>query len=73
MPIVEISVSEGAFTPEQRTDLGKAINEKLTEFYQSVKGVKPRIWVIVREEPTDNWIIGGESLTELRKKMQEKN
>lgn len=72
MPVVEISVSEGAFTPEQRTDLGKAINEKVTEFYQKVKGAKPSIWVIVREEPADNWVIEGESLTELRKRKQEK-
>ncbi len=72
MPIVEISVSEGAFTPEQRTNLGKAINDKVTEFYQNVKGTKPPIWVVIREEPADNWIIEGESLTELRKRTQEK-
>jgi 4-oxalocrotonate tautomerase family enzyme len=72
MPIVEISVSEGAFTSEQRTSLGKALNDKVTEFYQNVKGVKPNVWVIVREVPGDNWIIAGESLTELRKRTQEK-
>jgi phenylpyruvate tautomerase PptA (4-oxalocrotonate tautomerase family) len=71
MPIVEISVGQGAFSPEERTNLGKAINEKVIEYYQKTKGSKPHVWVIVREEPPDNWIIEGESLTEYRKRMQQ--
>ena len=52
--------------------LGKALNDKVMEFYQNVKGIKPTVWVIVREVPADNWIIAGESVAELRKRMQEK-
>jgi len=48
MPIVEISVGQGAFSPEERTNLGKAINEKVVEYYQKTKGYKPHVWVIVR-------------------------
>lgn len=68
MPLVEISIGEGAFTDEQKIQLTKAVNESIAEFYQEVKGAKSHIWVVIREEAADNWLIDGETLTEVRKK-----
>jgi 4-oxalocrotonate tautomerase family enzyme len=68
MPLVEISIGEGGFTDEQKIQFTKAVNERIAEFYQEVKGAKPHIWIIIREESADNWLINGETLTEVRKK-----
>ncbi len=72
MPLVEISVAKGDFTPEQKKELGKAVNDSITEVFQKIRGRKPRpggIWILIREESTDNWLSNGETLTERRKKL----
>jgi 4-oxalocrotonate tautomerase family enzyme len=70
VPLVEISIGEGGFTDEEKIQFTKAINASIAEFFQEVKGVKPHIWIIIREEAADNWLINGETLTEVRKKRE---
>ncbi|MBK7399612.1 MAG: 4-oxalocrotonate tautomerase family protein [Myxococcales bacterium] len=64
MPYVNIKVTQEGVTAEQK----RALIEGVTELLQRVLGKDPATTVVVIEEfPTDNWGIGGESITERRR------
>ena len=65
MPYVNIKVTDEGVTPEQKAEL----IEGATRLLQTVLGKNPATTVVVIDEvPTDNWGIGGEVVTQLRKK-----
>lgn len=67
MPFVNIKVTGGkeAPTAEQKAELIRGATELLAR----VLGKNPQTTVVIIEEvPMDNWGIGGESITERRKK-----
>ena len=68
MPFVEITMGTEALTPEQKIKLNKAVTDSILGVFQEVKGIKPPVWIVIREHPPDNWLINGETLTEVRKK-----
>jgi len=71
MPFVEITTGSDLWVgEEEKKKLSKAVYDSIIEVYQEVKGYKPQCWVVIREHPTDNLLINGESLTEIRKKQQ---
>ncbi len=70
MPFVEISMGAGAFTTQEKAELSKAVYEAVSGYYRRLKGVTPHVWVVIREEPAETWIVDGEYLSELRKKAQ---
>jgi len=70
MPFVEISMGTESLTPEQKIKLNKAVSDSLLRVFQEEKGIKPPVIVVIREHPPDNWLINGETLTEVRKKRQ---
>ena len=70
MPFVEITMGEGALTSEQKITLNKAVTECIKGFYMDVKGYSPSVYVIIREHAPDNFLINGETLTEVRKKRE---
>ena len=67
MPYVNIRITKENVTPEQKTQLIKGATQLLVD----VLGKNPNTTVVVIDEvDTDNWGIGGESITVRRKKGQ---
>jgi len=65
MPYVNIKVTREGITKQQKADLVKGT----TELLQSILGKNPATTVVVIDEyDTDNWGIGGELVTERRKR-----
>jgi len=67
MPFVNIKITNEGATATQKAELIKGV----TDLLSSVLGKNPATTVVVIEEvATDNWGIGGESVTERRKRGQ---
>lgn len=67
MPYVNIRITKENVTPEQKAQLIKGATQLLVD----VLGKNPNTTVVVIDEvDTDNWGIGGESITVRRKKGQ---
>ena len=64
MPYVNIKIAQGGTTTEQKQELIKGVTQLLFD----VLG-KPHksTYVVIDEVNTDNWGVGGESLTVIRK------
>lgn len=64
MPYVNIKITREGATPEQKAALIKGV----TELLRDTLGKNPATTVVVIDEvDTDNWGIGGESVTVRRK------
>ncbi len=64
MPYVNIKVTQGGVSADQKRELIKGVTNLLSD----VLGKNPKsTYVVIDEIDTDNWGIGGESLTVLRK------
>ncbi|MBU4275933.1 MAG: 4-oxalocrotonate tautomerase family protein [Proteobacteria bacterium] len=60
MPFVNVKVTKGPLTTEQK----EQIIAGMTEVLYSVLNKKPETtYVVIEEHDTDNWGVGGESLT----------
>jgi 4-oxalocrotonate tautomerase len=61
MPLVDIQLIKGVFTPDQKKDM----ISKVTEAVVSVEGERMRgvTWVRVQEIESGEWAIGGKALT----------
>jgi 4-oxalocrotonate tautomerase len=67
MPYVNIKITKEGASPEQKAKLIKGVTELLSD----VLGKNPQTTVVVIDEvETDNWGIGGESVTVRRSKGQ---
>lgn len=67
MPFVNIKITNEGVTAEKKAALIKGA----TELLQNVLGKNPQTTVVVIEEvETDNWGIGGETVTVRRKRGQ---
>lgn len=65
MPYVNIKITREGATKEQKAKLIEGVTRLLAD----VLGKNPATTVVVIDEvDTDNWGIGGESVTELRKR-----
>ncbi|MEH6471366.1 MAG: 4-oxalocrotonate tautomerase family protein [Halopseudomonas sp.] len=65
MPYVNIKITREGATPEQKATLISGV----TELLRDTLGKNPATTVVVIDEvDTDNWGIGGEVVTELRKR-----
>ncbi|GAB1536773.1 4-oxalocrotonate tautomerase family protein [Geovibrio sp. ADMFC3] len=66
MPFVNIRITKEGATKEQKEKLIQGVTDLLVD----VLGKNPKTtFVIIDEVETDNWGVGGESITELRKKQ----
>ena len=64
MPYVNIKVLDEGVTPEQKSKIIKGV----TEVLHNVLNKKPEsTYVVFEEVPTDNWGVGGRSMTERRR------
>jgi 4-oxalocrotonate tautomerase len=61
MPLINVKLIEGVFTPEQKTQ----ISERLTDAMVSIEGEAMRgvTWCVIEEVRSGDWAIGGQSLT----------
>lgn len=67
MPYVNIKITREGATPEKKAALIRGVTRLLAE----VLGKNPQTTVVVIDEvETDNWGIGGETVTEQRKSAQ---
>ena len=65
MPFINIKITKDGVTPEKKAELIKGA----TELLQNVLGKNPKTtYVVIDEVDTDNWGVGGESVTEVRKR-----
>ena len=65
MPYVNIRITKTGATPDQKAQLIKGVTQVLVD----VLGKNPQTTsVVIDEVETDNWGIGGETLTARRKK-----
>lgn len=65
MPFVNIKITNDGVTSEKKAEVIAGV----TKLLQQVLGKNPATTVVVIEEvPTDNWGIGGESVTVRRKR-----
>ncbi|WP_022667652.1 tautomerase family protein [Desulfospira joergensenii] len=65
MPYVNIKITDEGVTKEQKT----ALIQGATDLLQKVLGKNPKTtFVIIEEVNTDNWGIGGETVTSIRKR-----
>ncbi|MFC3150857.1 4-oxalocrotonate tautomerase family protein [Litoribrevibacter euphylliae] len=64
MPYVNIKITDEQVTPEQK----QALIEGATQLLVDVLNKNPKTtFVIIEEVNTDNWGIGGQTVTHLRK------
>lgn len=64
MPYVNIKITREGATPDQKDKLIKGV----TDLLATVLGKNPETTVVVIDEvDTDNWGIGGRTVTELRR------
>jgi 4-oxalocrotonate tautomerase len=61
MPLINVKVIEGVFTPEQKSQIA----ERLTDAMVSVEGENMRgvTWCVIDEVKSGDWAIGGQGLT----------
>jgi 4-oxalocrotonate tautomerase len=65
MPFVNIRITKDGVTPEKKAEVISGV----TKLLQDVLGKNPQTTMVVIDEvDTDNWGIGGESVTERRKR-----
>jgi len=67
MPYVNIRITKDGATPEQKAQLIKGVTQLLVD----ILGKNPQTTVVVIDEvETDNWGLGGETITARRKRGQ---
>ena len=67
MPFVNIKITKEGVTPDKKAELIKGV----TDLLANVLGKNPGTTVVVIDEvATDNWGIGGESVTVRRRRGQ---
>ena len=64
MPMINLKITKGESTVAQKAQ----VIEEMTEVLQRVMGKNPDTTIVIIDEvDTDNWGIGGQSVTERRK------
>ena len=61
MPLIEVSVIEDVFTPEQKHQIITKLNDAMVEI--EGENMRPVTWCVVREVASGEWGIGGNALT----------
>jgi 4-oxalocrotonate tautomerase len=59
MPLVRVTLVEGAFTEKQRHDLAARLTDVMVAFEGS-EAFREVIWVLIEELHRDSWHIGGQ-------------
>ena len=62
MPLVNVRLIEGVFTPEQKREMIHQLTETMVEI--EGENLRPVTWVIVEEVKSGDWGIGGNGLVD---------
>jgi len=68
MPLVEVSLTEGALTQEQKVKIANEITNLLVKEIPNLP--KEAVSVIFYDNPAENWIVGGVTVKELIEKTK---
>ncbi len=69
MPYVNIKITNEGVTADQKAELIKGVTDLLVK----VLGKNPKTtFVVIEEVNTDNWGVGGETITTLRSREKQK-
>ena len=61
MPLIQVSLIEGVFTPEQKQQIVRKLTDAMVEVEgEALRGVT---WVTIQEVRSGDWAIGGQPLT----------
>ena len=60
MPLVDIQLIKGVFTPEQKRQMIHQLTETMVEI--EGENLRPVTWVVVEEVKSGDWGIGGNAL-----------
>lgn len=61
MPLVNVKLIEGVFTPEQKREMIQRLTETMVEI--EGENLRPVTWVVLEEVKSGDWGIGGNGLT----------
>ena len=61
MPLVNVKLIEGVFTPEQKREMIQRVTDAMVEI--EGEKLRPVTWVVVEEVKSGDWGIGGNGLT----------
>jgi 4-oxalocrotonate tautomerase len=61
MPLIEVSLIEDVFTPEQKQQIIARLTDALVEI--EGENMRPVTWCVVREVASGDWGIAGNALT----------
>ncbi len=61
MPLVNVKLIEGVFTPEQKQEMIHRLTETMVEI--EGESLRPVTWVVLEEVRSGDWGIGGNGLT----------
>ncbi len=65
MPYISVRIAKGNVTADQKREVIKRMTDVL---FDVLGKPKPSTYVVIDEVETDNWGVGGESLTVIRSK-----
>jgi phenylpyruvate tautomerase PptA (4-oxalocrotonate tautomerase family) len=72
MPLIEITVSQGTLTSDEKLRLTKAVQKALVEEYKAMKNRIPHSWVVVREFDRGSLLIDGMTIKEIVAQAEQK-
>ena len=61
MPLVNVKVIEGVFSPEQKHEMVRRLTDALVEI--EGENMRPITWVLVEEVQSGDWGVGGNPMS----------
>jgi 4-oxalocrotonate tautomerase len=61
MPLINVRLIEGVFTPEQKARIARRLTETMVEI--EGENMRQVTWCVIDEVKSGDWAIGGQTLT----------
>ena len=72
MPLIEITVSQGTLSSDEKLRVTRAVQKALVEEYKAMKNRIPHSWVLVRELDRGSLLIDGMTIAEIGAQAEQK-
>ena len=72
MPLIEITVSQGTLTSDEKLRVTRAVQKALVDQYKAMKNRIPHSWVLVRELDRGSLLIDGMTIAEIGAQAEQK-
>jgi 4-oxalocrotonate tautomerase family enzyme len=66
VPLVEMIFGQGTLSAEQRMNLARKVTDLVV---QETKQSREYVWVLIHDEPLENFLLGGLTIQEVRAKL----